>query len=70
MCATGKPLLIYAPKNITMKKHAFFHKMLIEKGIAKYLENFNIKDLKNFNYKPINESYNIASFIKNKYLLQ
>ena len=70
VCASGKPLLIYAPKNITMKKHAFFHKMLIEKGIAKYLENFNIKDLKNFNYKPINESYNIASVIKNKYLLQ
>ena len=44
--------------------------MLIEKGIAKYLENFNIKDLKNFNYKPINESYNIASIIENKYLLQ
>ena len=70
VCATGKPLLIYAPKDITIEKHDFFHKMLIEKGIAKYLENFNIKDLKNFNYKPINESYNIASIIKNKYLLQ
>ena len=69
VCSTGKPLIIYAPKNITLKKHDFFHKMLIEKGMAKYLENFNINDLKNFNYKPINESYNIASIIKNKYLL-
>ncbi|PPR17000.1 MAG: hypothetical protein CFH33_00152 [Alphaproteobacteria bacterium MarineAlpha9_Bin3] len=68
VCSTGKPLLIFAPKDITIKKHNKFHKLLIKKGIAKYLENFKIKDLKNFNYKPIYESENIARIIKNKYL--
>jgi uncharacterized protein len=68
VCATGKPLLIYAPKDITMKKHNLFHKLLIKKGIANYLENFNMADLNKYNYNPINESKNIATIIKNIYL--
>ena len=59
----------YAPKDITLKKHDIFHKLLIKKGIAKYLEDFKIQNLNNFTYKPINESENIAKFIKTKYLL-
>lgn len=69
VCSTGKPLLIYAPKDITQKKHDIFHKLLIKKGIAKYLEDFKIQDLNNFTYKPINEAENIAKIIKNKYLI-
>jgi hypothetical protein len=69
VCATGKPLAIFAPEDITLKKHKIFHKLLIKKGIAKYLEDFKIKDLKNFNYIPINESENIAKIIKKKYLI-
>ena len=69
VCSAGKPLLIYAPKDITIKKHNIFHKLLIKKGIAKYLEDFKIQDLNSFNYTPINESENIAKIIKNKYLI-
>jgi len=69
VCSAGKPLLIYAPKDITINKHNKFHKLLIEKGIAKYLDDFKIKDLNNFIYKPIYESENIANIIKNKYLI-
>ena len=42
VCSTGKPLLIYAPKDITQKKHDIFHKLLIKKGIAKYLSLIHI----------------------------
>ena len=69
VCSAGKPLLLFAPKDITMKKHNIFHKLLIKKGVAKYIENFKLQDLSYFRYKPINEADNIASIIKKNYLM-
>ena len=68
VCATGKPLLIFAPSDITIKKHKLFHNLLIKKGIAQYINKFNLKNIKKLKYKTINESDNIAKIIKNKYL--
>jgi hypothetical protein len=68
VCATGKPLLIFAPDDITLKKHKLFHRYLINKGIAKYVDKLNLHDIKNIKYKSINEANNIAKIIKTKYL--
>jgi len=68
VCATGKPLLIYAPNDITIKKHKLFHTLLIKKGIAQYLNKSNLKNIKQLKYKAINESENIAKIIKQTYL--
>jgi uncharacterized protein len=68
VCATGKPLLIYAPNDITIKKHKLFHNLLIKKGIAQYLNKSNLKNIKQLKYKAINESENIAKIIKKIYL--
>jgi mitochondrial fission protein ELM1 len=68
VCATGKPLLIYAPNDITIKKHKLFHTSLIKKGIAQYLNKSNLKNIKQLKYKAINESENIAKIIKQTYL--
>jgi len=68
VCATGKPLLIYAPNDITMKKHKLFHNLLMKKGIAQYLNKSNLKNIKQLKYKAINESENIAKIIKKTYL--
>jgi len=68
VCATGKPLLIYAPNAITIKKHKLFHNLLIKKGIAQYLNKSNLKNIKQLKYKAINESKNIANIIKKTYL--
>ena len=69
VCATGKPLLIYAPNDITIKKHKLFHDLLIKKGIAQYINKSNLENIKELKYKAINESENIAKIIKNKYLI-
>ena len=66
--STGKPLLIYAPDDITIKKHKEFHKNLFNNNIAKKLEKFNMEDINKFKYKPINESLRIAEIINNKFL--
>jgi len=68
VCATGKPLLIYAPNDITIKKHKLFHNLLIKKGIAQYLNKSNLKNIKQLKYQAINESENIAKIIKKTYL--
>ena len=68
VCATGKPLLIFAPDDITLKKHKLFHRYLINKGIAKYIDEFSLNNIKNIKYKSINEANNIAKIIKTKYL--
>ena len=66
--ATGKPILIFAPKDITIKKHKIFHSLLIKNNIAKSIEKFNIKEIKNIRYKPINEASRIADIINKKFL--
>ena len=68
ICATGKPLLIYAPSDITIKKHKSFHNLLIKKGIAQYLKEAEIQNIKKIQYQAINESENIAKIIKSKFL--
>ncbi len=66
--ATGKPVLIFSPEDITSKKHKKFHKLLIENNIAKYIEKFSINEINDFNHKPVNESKKIAKIIMNKFL--
>ena len=67
-CSTGKPVLIFAPKNITTEKQKYFHECLIKKGIAMYLEKADINKLKMINYTPLNESNKIAKEIKKRFL--
>jgi len=66
--ATGKPVLIFAPDDITITKHRNFHNLLIKNNIAMDINKFNINKIKNFNYKPINEASNIAKIITEKFL--
>tara|TARA_B100000287_G_C20662892_1_gene790768 strand:- start:1740 stop:2726 length:987 start_codon:yes stop_codon:yes gene_type:complete len=66
--STGKPLLIFAPEDITIKKHKEFHENLYNNNVAKKLEKFNINDIDKLKYKPINESLRIAKIINEKFL--
>ena len=66
--ATGKPILIFAPKDITVAKHKNFHNLLIKNNIAMDINKFHINNIKNLNYKPINEASNIAKIITKKLL--
>ena len=61
-------MLIYAPSDITIKKHKSFHNLLIKKGIAQYLKEAEIQNIKKIQYQAINESENIAKIIKSKFL--
>jgi len=67
-CATGKPVLIYAPKDITLNKHKIFHDILIKKKIAIRINDSNLKTINKLKYNPINESQNIAKIITEKFL--
>ena len=67
-CATGKPVLIYAPKDITISKHKIFHDILIKNKIAMRINDFNLKKINKLKYSPVNESQNIAKIIIEKFL--
>ena len=64
---TGKPLYIYGPTNLRLKKHKFFVQQLVDLGIARAL-NLNVHNLDNYSYSPLNEVAEIAKFIKQNIL--
>jgi mitochondrial fission protein ELM1 len=63
-CSTGKPVYIYAPENITHKKHAIFHQNLYKHRFAKPLSGM----WSDWNYEPLGDSKKIADLIRKKYL--
>ncbi|MCE3232870.1 MAG: putative nucleoside-diphosphate-sugar epimerase [Rickettsiaceae bacterium] len=62
-CSTGKPVYIYAPANITPRKHKQFHQSLYEKGYAKPLTNKWLE----YNYFPLNDAKLVAEAIRKNY---
>ncbi len=62
--STGKPVYIYAPPELSKKKHQLFHQRLLSGGYVKYLNN----DATLFAGKKINDTQRIANFIKERFL--
>ena len=63
-CATGKPVYIFAPKKLTVHKHAKLHQDLYAKGYAKPLE--AAEALTDWTHDPLNAAQDIAQEIKRR----
>jgi mitochondrial fission protein ELM1 len=61
-CGTGKPVYIYMPKETLSPKHYNFCRQIIDIG---YAREFNPDiPLEKYNYKPLNETFEISKKIK------
>jgi hypothetical protein len=63
-CAPGVPVYIFAPKKMTVHKHAKLHQDLYAGGYAKPLE--ETKALTAWSHEPLNAAYAIAQEIRNR----
>ncbi len=63
-CATGKPVYIFAPDEITPKKHRKFHKILYEGGYASSLTGGGLNIFVPGQIKPLNDAQDIADRIR------
>ena len=63
-CAPGVPVYIFAPKKMTVHKHAKLHQDLYKGGYAKPLE--EAKTLTAWSHEPLNAAYAIAQEIRKR----
>lgn len=61
--SSGKPLYIFCPKEFQLKKHRFFIRNLVNKGIARMLDN-DVERLESYDYQPLREIEKIVQRIK------
>ena len=64
-CSTKKPVYIFDDRLVSTKKHRRFHHNLFDEGYAKKLS-ADLKSLKNFSPKRLEETKKVAKIIKNK----
>ena len=63
-CATGRPVYIFAPKKLTVHKHAKLHQDLYAKGFARPLQDAEV--LQDWSHAPLNAAYEVAAEIRRR----
>lgn len=63
-CAIGRPVYIFAPKKLTVHKHAKLHKDLFAKGYARPLE--QAEHLEKWSHEPLNAAFEIAAELRKR----
>ncbi len=65
----GTPLYIYNPTSLNSAKHDYFFQRLDQLKLAKFID-LNTSYLENYKYKPLSETKQIASYVKEKLLYE